>query len=157
LLRRSSGYLHAVPSIHKILKHTQITSHDNVEILISGNKNLHAENTNSNIISRNLEIREVSPDRRYNSLVNVKRNINGAKEKQMYTLSKSFAAVTNNTNLTMNNDISELNELMSEIQKLKQLVDIPQTIIVIRNLNNKLVNCKDSMEKLQAFIEAAEP
>jgi len=105
---------------------------------------------------KNLEIREISPNRRYNPLVNVKRNINRAKEKQMYTPSKSFTAVTNNTNLIMNNDISGLNGLMSEIQKLKQLVNIPHMIMVIRNLNNKLVNCKDGMEKLQAFIEAAE-
>jgi len=29
-------------------------------------------------------------------------------------------------------------------------------IMVIRNLNSKLINCKDGMEKLQAFIEASE-
>jgi len=29
-------------------------------------------------------------------------------------------------------------------------------ITVIRNLNNRLINCKDGMEKLQAFIEASE-
>jgi len=29
-------------------------------------------------------------------------------------------------------------------------------IIVVRNLNNRLVNCKDDLEKLQAFIEATE-
>jgi len=29
-------------------------------------------------------------------------------------------------------------------------------ISVIRNLNNRLINSKDGMEKLQAFIEASE-
>jgi len=45
---------------------------------------------------------------------------------------------------------------MTEIYKLKQLVDIPHMIMIIKNLNNKLTNAKDGIEKLQAFIEASE-
>jgi len=45
---------------------------------------------------------------------------------------------------------------MYEIQRLKQLVDIPHMIMAIRNLNNKLINCRDGMEKLQVFVEASE-
>jgi len=45
---------------------------------------------------------------------------------------------------------------MSEINKLKQLVNIPHMFSVIRNLNNRLINYKNGMEKLQAFIEASE-
>jgi len=74
----------------------------------------------------------------------------------MYTPSKSYAEALNNTNMTSDDDISDLNGLMTEIHKLKQLVDIPRIILIVRNLNNKLVNCKDDMEKLQAFIEATE-
>jgi len=58
--------------------------------------------------------------------------------------------------MTVNDDLSDLNVLMSKIQKLKQLVNIPHMITVIRKLNNKLINFKDGMEKLQAFIEASE-
>jgi len=53
-------------------------------------------------------------------------------------------------------DISDLNKLIVEIQKLKQLVNIPRKIIIVRNLNNRLANCKDGMEKLQTFIAATE-
>jgi len=65
---------------------------------------------------------------------------------------KSYVATVNNDR----DDISDLNGLMCEIQKLKQLVDLSHMIMVIRNLNNRLINCKDGMEKLQAFIEATE-
>jgi len=110
---------------------------------------LHANN--QNITTRNLETQEISPDRSYNPL---NRNINRAEEK-LYTPSKSFAEVTNRTNPTMNNDVSEFTGLISEIQKLKQTINIPHMIKVIRNLNNRLANCNDDMEKLQAFIEVA--
>jgi len=56
----------------------------------------------------------------------------------------------------VNDDLSDINGLMSEISKLKQLVDIPHMILVIKNLNNKLLNAKDGLEKIQAFIEASE-
>jgi len=103
-----------------LAKRTQITSRDNTSILTLSNKNLHANNRN--IISRNLETQEINSDRRVNPLANTNRNINRAKEK-LYTPPKSFAAVANKTNLTMNNDISEFTGLMSEIQKLKQTVN----------------------------------
>jgi len=44
---------------------------------------------------------------------------------------------------------------MHEIQKLKQAIDIPRMITIIRNLN-RLTTCNDGMDKLQVFIEAAE-
>jgi len=131
------------------VKRTQITSRDNTKILTLGNKNLHANNRN--ITTRNLETQEISPDRSYNPLIN--RNSDRAEEK-LYTPSKSFAAVINKTNPTINNDASEFTGLMSEIQK--QTVNIPHMIKVIRNLNNRLANCNDGMEKLQVFIEAAD-
>jgi len=109
------------PAYTKFLaKRTQITLRDNTAILTLGNKNLHANNRN--IISRNLETQEISPNRRVNPLANTNRNINRAKEK-LYTPPKSFAAVANKTNLTINNDISEFTGLISEIQKLKQIVN----------------------------------
>jgi len=45
--------------------------------------------------------------------------------------------------------------MISDIQKLKQCVDIPKMIAIIRNLNVKLMNCRDGFEKL-AFIEVAD-
>jgi len=119
------------------------------------NKNLQAKNTNIKNVTRNSEIQKVGSDSRINLLANAKRNINRPEERQIYS-PKSYAATINNTNMTVNDNISDLNELMFEIQKLKQLVDIPRMIMVIRNLNNRLRNCKDGMEKLQAFIEATE-
>jgi len=50
----------------------------------------------------------------------------------MRTPSKSYVDTLNNTN--MNKDLSDLNGLMFEISKLKQLVDISRMIIVVRNL-----------------------
>jgi len=89
----------------------------------------------------------------------MKRNANKSEEGQSH-LPKSYAAIVNDTNtninMTVNNDISDLNGLIFEIQRLKQLVDIPHMIMIIRNLNNKLINCKNGMKKLQAFIEASE-
>jgi len=56
--------------------------------------------------------------------------------------------------MTVNDDISDQ---LIDIWNLKtKLVDIPHMIIVVKNLNNRLANCKDGMEKQQAFIEAAE-
>lgn len=62
----------------------------------------------------------------------------------------------NNIGVFGNNDINNFNSLVSEIRKLKQLVDMDNMLSVIRNLNIKLVNCRDGFEKLQAFIEAAD-
>jgi len=64
--------------------------------------------------------------------------------------------VNNNISMLINNEISDFNGLISEINKLKQLINIPHMIIVIRNLNNRLINSKYGIEKLQAFIEASE-
>jgi len=86
----------------------------------------------------------------------VKRNINRLEERQTFTSPKSYSAAVNNTNMTANDDLSDLNGLILEIQKLKQLVDISRMIMVMRNLNIELISYKDDMEKLQAFIEAAE-
>lgn len=52
--------------------------------------------------------------------------------------------------------INNFNSLVYEIKKLKQLVDVDNMLSVIRNLNIKLANCRDGLEKLQAFIEAAD-
>jgi len=41
---------------------------------------------------------------------------------------------------------------MSEIQKLKQLVDIPRMIMVVRDLNNRLVNCKDGWKSYKLLL-----
>jgi len=62
----------------------------------------------------------------------------------------------NNLNVPISDDISNCNGLISEINKLKQLVNVSHMLTVIRNLNYRLVNCKDGLEKLQAFIEASE-
>jgi len=104
--------------------------------------------------TRNNVTPKVSSDNKSNPL-NVKRNINKLEDRQTHP-TKSYTAATSN-NMTVN-ELSDLNGLMFEIQKLKQLVNISHMIIVIRNfnLNNKLINCKDGMEKLQAFIEVSE-
>jgi len=119
------------------------------------NKNLQAKNSIIKNVMRNSETQKVSSDSRFNPLVNAKRNINKPEERQIHS-PKLYAATINNTNMTVNDDISDLNGLIFEIQKLKQLVGISHMIMVIRNLNNRLINCKDGMERLQAFIEASE-
>jgi len=114
------------PAYTKYLaKRVQITSRDDINVTTTGNKNLHAKITNSKNVTRQSESQEVGPDRVNNPLINAKRNINRFKERQIYTLSKSYFAAVNNTNMTVNDDLSDLNGLMFEIQKLKQLNDIP--------------------------------
>jgi len=113
---------------------------------------LQPRNSSINNVKRNFEIHKGSSDIRFNPLINTKRNTNKFEERQTHS-SKSYAALINNNTMTVNDDISEFNGLIFE--KLKQLIDIPHMIMVIRNLNNKLINCKDGIEKLQAFIEAS--
>jgi len=109
----------------------------------------------SNNTNRKLETHRGDFNSRVN-LQNPKRDNNKYKERQ--TSLKTYAATINNNNssMTVNNEISDFNGLMFEINKLKQLVNIPHMINVIRNLNNSLINCKDGMEKIQVFIEASE-
>jgi len=97
---------------------------------------------------------KVSPDNN-NQLDSASKSINKYETRQTNS-SRSYAATINNNNTTVNDDLSDLNDLMSELHKLKQLIDIPHMIMVIKNLNNKLINAKNGMEKLQAFIEASE-
>jgi len=115
------------------------------------NKNLQARNSIIKNVMRNSENLKVSSDidrfNRFNPLINEKRNTNIFEKRQTHS-SKSYAATINDNNMTMNDDISDLNGLIFEINKLKQLINIPHMITVIRNLNNRLINCKDGIEKL---------
>ena len=49
--------------------------------------------------------------------------------------------------------ISDFIELTKEIDKLNKLCDISKMLKTIKTLNNKLVNCTTSGEKLQAFTD----
>jgi len=105
-------------------------------------------------VKRQFENQVFSSDSVNNPPVNAKRNINRLIEGQTLTLPKSYSAAVNNSNITTNDNLSDLNGLMHEIQKLKQMIDIPRMITIIRNLNIRLISC-NGMDKLQAFIEAA--
>jgi len=113
--------------------------------------------TNLNNVKRNSQTYKDNTDIRFNPLVSTEKIVNTGEKRQTH-LMKSYATTlnSNNNNTILNDDISNFNGLMSEINKLKQLVNIPHLFSVIRNLNNRLINCKDGMEKLQAFIEASE-
>jgi len=127
-----------------------------MNLSIVQNKNSQARELNIKNVMRNLEPQKGSSNIQINPLSNAKRNINKPEEGQA-NLHRLYAAIlnnNNNTNITTNDDITELNGLIYEIQRLKQLVDIPHMMMVIRNLNNKLLNCRDEIEKLQTFIEA---
>jgi len=118
------------------------------------NKNLQSRNTRLNV-SRNFESQRDNFDKR-SIPSNKNNNINNPKEKQTYLPRTYAGTLNNNTSTTLNDEISDFNGLISEINKLKQLINIPHMISVIRNLNNRIINSKDGMEKLQAFIEVAE-
>jgi len=135
-------------------KRTKFTARENMNFSNISNKNLQSRNLSTQFVTRNHEIPRASSDNQYNSSNNISKNINKNIERQV-NYQNSYASILNNNNNT-NDDISNLNGLMNEIQKLKQLVNIPQMIMIIRNLNIKLINCRDGIEKLQAFVEAAE-
>jgi len=107
-------------------------------------------------VKRQCESQIFSPDSVINPPVNAKRNNNRYIEGQTNSLPKSYSAALNNSNMTTNDDLTDLNGLMHEIQKLKQTIDILRMITIIRNLNIRLATCNDGLDKLQAFIEAAE-
>jgi len=130
------------------------TIRDNSNILNTRNKNLQTNNTHTPSENRNIVNMRVSSD--INQLtLSATKSVNKLKFSQTQP-SRSYAETTSNINTTVNDDLSDINGLISEITKLKQLIDIPHMILVIRNLNNKLFNAKDGMEKIQAFIEATE-
>jgi len=83
------------------------------------NKNLQSRNTSTSNIKRNFESHRGSSDTRFNPLINSKRNVNKTEERQTYS-SKSYAETSNNNNIsmTMNEEISDFNGLMYEINKL---------------------------------------
>lgn len=60
------------------------------------------------------------------------------------------------TGISNTDNISNFNNLISEIKKLKQIIDLDKMLKIIKNLNIKLQTCNDGFSKLQVFIEAAE-
>jgi len=151
-----SSYTQCPAYIKFLEKRTLVTKRENfnnTQVNNLTNKNLQFNRSLHD--NQNFEIHECDFNSRINPQ-NTKRNNNKLEEKQ--TFPKSYAATinNNNTSMTANNEISDFNGLMFEINKLKQIVNIPRMIIVIRNLNNRLINCKDGMEKIQTFIEASE-
>jgi len=138
-----------------LAKRNQIVSSNDINQTPINNKNLLAQSKNLNV-KRQCESQIFSPDSVINPPVNAKRNNNRYTEGQINPLLKSYSAALNNTNMTTNDDLMDLNGLIHEIQKLKQMIDIPRMILIIRNLNIKLATCNDGLDKLHAFIEAAE-
>jgi len=144
------------PAYIKFLeKRTQFLPRDNANISNVQNKNLHIKDLNFNNNTRNIETQKVGSFIR-KALPSSERNINRHDEKHNPRLYAALLNNNSNNNVPASDDIAELNGLMLEIQRLRQLVDIPHMILVVRNLNIRLANCKDGLEKLQAFIEASE-
>jgi len=113
-------------------RHTQVTVRDNLNVSNFENKNLQTKDSCTKKVTPNIVTSKVSSDNRFNPLVNAKRNTNKFEERQIHP-AKSYAATISNNNMTVNDDLSDLNGLMFKIQKLKQLVNIPHMIMVIRN------------------------
>lgn len=51
------------------------------------------------------------------------------------------------------NDVQDLNTLFNEMKTLQQLVNVPQMIRLVSELNKKLVECRTPMEKFQVFYD----
>lgn len=58
---------------------------------------------------------------------------------------------TKNTQTAVNTE--EVRELLEKFKLLSALCDIKHMINVIRNLNNRLKNCKNQISKEQIFLE----
>ena len=74
---------------------------------------------------------------------------------QFKTYSEALKSSTNLKNPT-DSELADFNSLIQELRNLSQTINIKLMLNVIRNLNAKLVTCKDGFEKIQAFIEAAD-
>jgi len=153
-----SSYTQCPAYIRFLEKRTQLTSRDNFNDSHIGNAiNRNLQITNPNNVKRNSQTYKGSSDTRFNPLTSTEKIVNiGEKRQTLPTKSYATMLNNNNNNSFLNDDISNFNGLMFEINRLKRLVNIPHFFSVIRNLNNRLINCKDGMEKLQAFIEASE-
>jgi len=151
-----ASYSQCPAYIRFLKKRLQVTSRDNYALQAenSANKNLQLNNVNH--VKRTFKSHEGSSDLRQNPLI-YSRN-NNIHDKRQTQQTKTYAAMihNNNSNIPISEDISNFKGLISEINKLKQLVNVSHMLTIIRNLNNRLANCKDGLEKLQAFIEASE-
>jgi len=99
------------PAYIKFLeKRVQVTSRDNMNlsnVINAENTNLQARNSIIKNVVQNSENLKVSSDKRLNPLVNAKRNTNTLEKRQTHS-PKSYAVTINNNNMTMNDDISDL-------------------------------------------------
>jgi len=129
-----ASYLQCSAYLKYLERRTQIMARDNLNISNINNKNLQTNISYTKSGTRNTVNMRVSPDN-INQLVSASKSINKYETRQTNS-PRSYAATINNNNTTVNDDLSDLNGLMSELHKLKQLIDIPHMIMVIKNLNN---------------------
>ena len=58
-------------------------------------------------------------------------------------------------NVQTNNNIEDYQSLISEIAKLSQLCNVSKIFRIVRELNSRLVNCRDDLARLQVSTHVA--